>query len=177
MPKTLLLWAPCSPVQSASLNQYVTSVLFYAQGCLIYYMTLIKAIGMNFFLNHQLNNPSSTVCVKMLHISCSHRVDEGHDFVKLQKIASHANFFPHLTMTFQIHCGDGLIMCSVYSFFHTLFPIPINFYIFVSQHRGKSDWKNAVYSGCVTGGVIGFRGMKLLYKTFFLKHTYCNKYL
>lgn len=27
------------------------------------------------------------------------------------------------------------------------------------QHRGKSDWKNAVYSGCVTGGAIGFRGM------------------
>lgn len=26
------------------------------------------------------------------------------------------------------------------------------------QHRGKSDWKNAVYSGCVTGGAIGFRG-------------------
>lgn len=52
-------------------------------------------------------------------------------------------------------------------FFHTLFPIPINFDIFVSQHRGKSDWKNAVYSGCVTGGAIGFRGMKLLYKTFF----------
>lgn len=27
------------------------------------------------------------------------------------------------------------------------------------QHRGVSDWKNAVYSGCVTGGAIGFRGM------------------
>lgn len=31
--------------------------------------------------------------------------------------------------------------------------------IFHLQHRGKSDWKNAVYSGCVTGGAIGFRGM------------------
>lgn len=30
---------------------------------------------------------------------------------------------------------------------------------FHPQHRGKSDWKNAVYSGCVTGGAIGFRGM------------------
>lgn len=29
---------------------------------------------------------------------------------------------------------------------------------FLSQHRGKSDWKNAVYSGCITGGAIGFRG-------------------
>ncbi|KAL0994422.1 hypothetical protein UPYG_G00122000 [Umbra pygmaea] len=28
----------------------------------------------------------------------------------------------------------------------------------IESHRGKSDWKNAVYSGCVTGGVIGFRG-------------------
>ncbi|KAG7260661.1 hypothetical protein CRUP_020955 [Coryphaenoides rupestris] len=28
-------------------------------------------------------------------------------------------------------------------------------------YRGKSDWKNAVYSGCVTGGAIGFRaGLK-----------------
>lgn len=36
-----------------------------------------------------------------------------------------------------------------------------NWDIFVSQHRGKSDWKNAVYSGCVTGGAIGFRaGLK-----------------
>lgn len=26
------------------------------------------------------------------------------------------------------------------------------------KHRGKSDWKNAVYSGCITGGAIGFRG-------------------
>lgn len=93
MPKTLPLWAPCSPVQSASLNQYVTSVLFYAQGCLIYYMTLIKLIGMNFFLNHQFNNPSSTVCVKMLHVSCSHRVGERYNVVELQKITSHANFF------------------------------------------------------------------------------------
>lgn len=30
--------------------------------------------------------------------------------------------------------------------------------LFALQHRGKSDWKNAVYSGCVTGGAIGFRG-------------------
>ncbi|KAF6715442.1 Mitochondrial import inner membrane translocase subunit Tim22 [Oryzias melastigma] len=31
----------------------------------------------------------------------------------------------------------------------------------IESHRGKSDWKNAVYSGCVTGGVIGFRaGLK-----------------
>ncbi|CAB1426283.1 unnamed protein product [Pleuronectes platessa] len=31
----------------------------------------------------------------------------------------------------------------------------------MSGHRGKSDWKNAVYSGCVTGGAIGFRaGLK-----------------
>uniref|UniRef100_A0A8C4HWI1 Mitochondrial import inner membrane translocase subunit TIM22 n=1 Tax=Dicentrarchus labrax TaxID=13489 RepID=A0A8C4HWI1_DICLA len=28
----------------------------------------------------------------------------------------------------------------------------------IESHRGKSDWKNAVYSGCVTGGAIGFRG-------------------
>ncbi|CAK6973750.1 mitochondrial import inner membrane translocase subunit Tim22 [Scomber scombrus] len=27
----------------------------------------------------------------------------------------------------------------------------------IESHRGKSDWKNAVYSGCVTGGAIGFR--------------------
>lgn len=43
--------------------------------------------------------------------------------------------------------------------------------IFVSQHRGKSDWKNAVYSGCVTGGAIGFRGMQPLFTFFFCKHT------
>uniref|UniRef100_A0A3B5AXP5 Mitochondrial import inner membrane translocase subunit TIM22 n=1 Tax=Stegastes partitus TaxID=144197 RepID=A0A3B5AXP5_9TELE len=39
----------------------------------------------------------------------------------------------------------------------------LNFSCFVLslQHRGVSDWKNAVYSGCVTGGVIGFRaGLK-----------------
>ncbi|XP_041807738.1 mitochondrial import inner membrane translocase subunit Tim22 [Chelmon rostratus] len=31
----------------------------------------------------------------------------------------------------------------------------------IESHRGKSDWKNAVYSGCVTGGAIGFRaGLK-----------------
>lgn len=31
----------------------------------------------------------------------------------------------------------------------------------IESHRGKSDWKNAIYSGCVTGGVIGFRaGLK-----------------
>ncbi|KAM4620971.1 mitochondrial import inner membrane translocase subunit Tim22 [Polymixia lowei] len=31
----------------------------------------------------------------------------------------------------------------------------------IESYRGKSDWKNAVYSGCVTGGVIGFRaGLK-----------------
>ncbi|KTF79383.1 hypothetical protein cypCar_00035668 [Cyprinus carpio] len=28
----------------------------------------------------------------------------------------------------------------------------------IESHRGKSDWKNAVYSGCITGGAIGFRG-------------------
>ncbi|TNM84675.1 hypothetical protein fugu_008853 [Takifugu bimaculatus] len=33
----------------------------------------------------------------------------------------------------------------------------------IESHRGKSDWKNAVYSGCVTGGAIGFRGMQQLY--------------
>uniref|UniRef100_A0A4W5JDY3 Mitochondrial import inner membrane translocase subunit TIM22 n=1 Tax=Hucho hucho TaxID=62062 RepID=A0A4W5JDY3_9TELE len=27
----------------------------------------------------------------------------------------------------------------------------------IESHRGKSDWKNAVYSGCVTGGAIGLR--------------------
>ncbi|RXN35771.1 mitochondrial import inner membrane translocase subunit Tim22-like protein [Labeo rohita] len=27
----------------------------------------------------------------------------------------------------------------------------------IESHRGKSDWKNAVYSGCITGGAIGFR--------------------
>ena len=26
------------------------------------------------------------------------------------------------------------------------------------QYRGKSDWKNSVISGCITGGAIGFRG-------------------
>ncbi|XP_017268093.1 mitochondrial import inner membrane translocase subunit Tim22 [Kryptolebias marmoratus] len=31
----------------------------------------------------------------------------------------------------------------------------------IESHRGVTDWKNAVYSGCVTGGVIGFRaGLK-----------------
>ncbi|XP_061817538.1 mitochondrial import inner membrane translocase subunit Tim22 [Nerophis lumbriciformis] len=31
----------------------------------------------------------------------------------------------------------------------------------IESHRGKSDWKNAVYSGCITGGAIGFRaGLK-----------------
>ncbi|XP_072301676.1 mitochondrial import inner membrane translocase subunit Tim22 [Eucyclogobius newberryi] len=31
----------------------------------------------------------------------------------------------------------------------------------IESHRGVSDWKNAVYSGCVTGGAIGFRaGLK-----------------
>lgn len=31
----------------------------------------------------------------------------------------------------------------------------------IESHRGKSDWKNAVYSGCATGGMIGFRaGLK-----------------
>ncbi|XP_066552295.1 mitochondrial import inner membrane translocase subunit Tim22 [Amia ocellicauda] len=31
----------------------------------------------------------------------------------------------------------------------------------IESHRGKSDWKNAVLSGCVTGGAIGFRaGLK-----------------
>ncbi|NP_001297952.1 mitochondrial import inner membrane translocase subunit Tim22 [Esox lucius] len=27
----------------------------------------------------------------------------------------------------------------------------------IESHRGRSDWKNAVHSGCVTGGAIGFR--------------------
>ncbi|XP_039612980.1 mitochondrial import inner membrane translocase subunit Tim22 [Polypterus senegalus] len=31
----------------------------------------------------------------------------------------------------------------------------------IESYRGKSDWKNAVLSGCVTGGAIGFRaGLK-----------------
>ncbi|XP_068457186.1 mitochondrial import inner membrane translocase subunit Tim22 [Clinocottus analis] len=31
----------------------------------------------------------------------------------------------------------------------------------IESHRGKTDWQNAVYSGCVTGGAIGFRaGLK-----------------
>ncbi|KAL3042353.1 hypothetical protein OYC64_020322 [Pagothenia borchgrevinki] len=31
----------------------------------------------------------------------------------------------------------------------------------IESHRGVTDWKNAVYSGCVTGGAIGFRaGLK-----------------
>uniref|UniRef100_A0A3Q3WHQ4 Mitochondrial import inner membrane translocase subunit TIM22 n=1 Tax=Mola mola TaxID=94237 RepID=A0A3Q3WHQ4_MOLML len=31
----------------------------------------------------------------------------------------------------------------------------------IESHRGISDWKNAVYSGCITGGAIGFRaGLK-----------------
>uniref|UniRef100_W5KYS2 Mitochondrial import inner membrane translocase subunit TIM22 n=1 Tax=Astyanax mexicanus TaxID=7994 RepID=W5KYS2_ASTMX len=31
----------------------------------------------------------------------------------------------------------------------------------IESHRGKTDWKNAVYSGCITGGAIGFRaGLK-----------------
>lgn len=64
-------------------------------------------------------------------------------------------------MTFQIHCGDGLIMRSIRQMFILFSHIFLlcNLGIFVSQHRGKSDWKNAVYSGCVTGGAIGFRGM------------------
>ncbi|KAG8590563.1 hypothetical protein GDO81_006800 [Engystomops pustulosus] len=28
----------------------------------------------------------------------------------------------------------------------------------VESYRGKSDWKNSVISGCITGGAIGFRG-------------------
>uniref|UniRef100_A0A4X2KM49 Mitochondrial import inner membrane translocase subunit TIM22 n=1 Tax=Vombatus ursinus TaxID=29139 RepID=A0A4X2KM49_VOMUR len=28
----------------------------------------------------------------------------------------------------------------------------------VESYRGKSDWKNSVLSGCITGGAIGFRG-------------------
>ncbi|XP_045840524.1 mitochondrial import inner membrane translocase subunit Tim22 isoform X1 [Meles meles] len=28
----------------------------------------------------------------------------------------------------------------------------------VESYRGKSDWKNSVVSGCITGGAIGFRG-------------------
>lgn len=40
------------------------------------------------------------------------------------------------------------------------------------QHRGKSDWKNAVYSGCVTGGAIGFRGMQQLRFNVFIQR-YC----
>lgn len=65
-------------------------------------------------------------------------------------------------MTFQIHCGDALIVYSIsnmFIVFQHLFVFRINLDIFVCQHRGKSDWKNAVYSGCVTGGAIGFRGM------------------
>nr|KAF6289765.1 translocase of inner mitochondrial membrane 22 [Pipistrellus kuhlii] len=27
----------------------------------------------------------------------------------------------------------------------------------VESYRGKSDWKNSVISGCITGGAIGFR--------------------
>ncbi|XP_009991505.1 PREDICTED: mitochondrial import inner membrane translocase subunit Tim22 [Chaetura pelagica] len=31
----------------------------------------------------------------------------------------------------------------------------------VESYRGKSDWKNSVISGCITGGAIGFRaGLK-----------------
>lgn len=31
----------------------------------------------------------------------------------------------------------------------------------IESHRGVSDWRNVVYSGCVTGGAIGFRaGLK-----------------
>lgn len=58
-----------------------------------------------------------------------------------------------------------------------LFPhisLLFNWDIFVSQHRGKSDWKNAVYSGCVTGGAIGFRGMQQPLKFFSLSIN--NKY-
>ncbi|ERE67934.1 import inner membrane translocase subunit Tim22-like protein [Cricetulus griseus] len=29
----------------------------------------------------------------------------------------------------------------------------------VESYRGKSDWKNSVISGCITGGAIGFRGV------------------
>ncbi|XP_034033293.1 mitochondrial import inner membrane translocase subunit Tim22-like [Thalassophryne amazonica] len=49
----------------------------------------------------------------------------------------------------------------------------------IESHRGKSDWKNAVYSGCVTGGAIGFRaGLKagILgcggFAAFFCRHEY-----
>lgn len=46
--------------------------------------------------------------------------------------------------------------------------------VFHLQHRGKSDWKNAVYSGCVTGGAIGFRGMQpyLFLSCSFLSYTH-----
>lgn len=27
------------------------------------------------------------------------------------------------------------------------------------QHRGKTDWKNGVYAGGTTGGLIGLRGV------------------
>lgn len=37
--------------------------------------------------------------------------------------------------------------------------------IFLPQYRGKSDWKNSVISGCITGGAIGFRGWWCLLAT------------
>lgn len=57
--------------------------------------------------------------------------------------------------------SKSLYWPNVYSFSTCL--LVFNVDLFILQHRGKSDWKNAVYSGCVTGGAIGFRGMQQLY--------------
>lgn len=54
-------------------------------------MTLIKVIGINYFLNNQLI--IQHLYVKMLHVSWSHRVDERYIVVKLQKITSRAKFY------------------------------------------------------------------------------------
>uniref|UniRef100_A0A8C0USZ4 Mitochondrial import inner membrane translocase subunit TIM22 n=1 Tax=Cyanistes caeruleus TaxID=156563 RepID=A0A8C0USZ4_CYACU len=61
----------------------------------------------------------------------------------------------------------------------------------VESYRGKSDWKNSVISGCITGGAIGFRGLWCLlgpvsvitvirlnlvmqHTMFLVQHTHCK---
>lgn len=63
--------------------------------------------------------------------------------------------------------SKSLYWPNVYSFSTRL--LVFNVDLFILQHRGKSDWKNAVYSGCVTGGAIGFRGMLQLYFNFLIQ--------
>ncbi|XP_008301780.1 mitochondrial import inner membrane translocase subunit Tim22 [Stegastes partitus] len=56
-------------------------------------------------------------------------------------------------------CAFKSLLACVGGFF--FFCLNFSCFVLSLQHRGVSDWKNAVYSGCVTGGVIGFRaGLK-----------------